>query len=80
MWDFNTEFVVAVEDFENALALGDQTITMHEDTINVEDECHILGSSNFLARKILNLGSKNIAGRLDRWHARALRLAIWVMD
>jgi hypothetical protein len=70
--DLDAELVVSVQNLEDALALGDETVTVDEDTVNVEDEGHVFGGANLLASEILELGSNDVAGWLDRGHARAL--------
>jgi hypothetical protein len=69
--DLDAELVVSVQDLEDALALGDETVTVDEDTINVEDESHVLGGADLLASHILKLSGDDVAGWLDRGHARA---------
>lgn len=69
--DFDAKLVVSVQDLEDALTLGNQTVTVDEDTVNVEDECHVLGGADLLASEILKLGSDDVARWLDRGHARA---------
>ena len=44
---------------------------MDEDTVNVEDEGHVLSGANLLASEVLELSSDDVAGWLDRGHARA---------
>src|SRR5690242_1125314 len=78
--DLDTKLVVTVEDLKSALALGNQTVTVNKDTVNVENEGHVLGLGNLLASKILKLGSDDVAGRLDRGHARALSSASRVVN
>jgi len=70
--DLDAELVVAVQDLKNALTLGDEAVTVDKDTVNVEDEGHVLGGTNLLASEILELSSDDVAGWLDRGHARAL--------
>jgi hypothetical protein len=70
--DLDAELVVSVQDLEHALTLGDQTVTVDKDTVNVEDESHILGGADLLASEILELSCNDVAGWLDRGHARAL--------
>jgi len=69
--DLDAELVVSVQDLEDALTLGDETVTVDEDTVNVEDEGHVLSGANLLASEVLELSSDDVAGWLDRGHARA---------
>lgn len=78
--NLDSELVIAVEDLEGALTLGDQTITVNQDTVNVESESHVLGGLDLLAREVLNLGCQNLAGGLDWGHTRATGLGIRVVD
>ena len=78
--NLDTELVVTVEDFEGTLALGDQAVTVDEHTVNVEDKSHVLGLGDLLASKVLKLGSDDVAGRLDRGHARALSSTAGVVN
>jgi hypothetical protein len=80
--NLDAKFVVSVEDLEGALTLGDQAVTVDEHTVNVEDESHVLCGANLLTRKVLELGSDDVAGRLDSGHTWALgsTLAIGVVD
>jgi hypothetical protein len=80
--DLDAKFVVPVKDFEDALTLGDQAITVDEHTVNVEYEGHVLCGADLLTSKILELGGDDVAGRLDRGHTGALggTLAIRVVD
>jgi hypothetical protein len=70
--DLDAELVVSVEDLEDTLALGDQAVTVDKDTVNVEDEGHILCGVDLLALHVLKLGSDDVARWLDCWHAGAL--------
>ena len=81
VWDLDAELVVSVQDLEDALTLRDETVTVDEDTINVEDESHVLGSVDLLASQVLKLSSDDITRWLDGGHARALgsTVAIWVV-
>jgi len=74
--DLDAELVVTVEDLQSTLALGDETVAVDEDTINIEDEGHVLGSLDLLAGDVLHLGSEDLTSRLDSGHAGASRLAI----
>jgi hypothetical protein len=78
--NLDSELVITVEDLEGALTLGDQTITVNQDTVNVESESHVLGGLDLLAREVLNLGCQNLAGGLDWGHTRATGLGIRVVD
>jgi hypothetical protein len=73
--DLDAELVVSVENLENTLALGDQAVTVDKDTVDVEDESHVLGGIDLLALHILKLGSDDVARWLDRRHAGALGAA-----
>lgn len=78
--NLNTQLVVAVQDLENALSFGDETVTVDEDTVNVENESHVLGSLDLLAGEVLDLRSKDLTSGLNRGHARAARLLVGVVN
>jgi hypothetical protein len=67
--DLDAKFVVTVKDLKSLLTLGDQTITMDENTINVKGEGHVLGLLDLLSLEVLNLSDEELSGRLDRGHA-----------
>ena len=62
VWDLDAELVVTVEDLQNTLSLWDQTVTVNEDSVNVESESHILSGSGLDLGHILHLGSEDLAG------------------
>jgi hypothetical protein len=66
--NLDAELVVTVQDLEDTLTLGDETVTVDKHTVNVEDEGHVLGSADLLASKVLELGSDDVARWLDRRH------------
>jgi hypothetical protein len=78
--DLDAELVVTVEDLKGTLTLGDQAVTVDENTIDVESKGHVLGRLDLLAGKILDLRCQNIASGLDWGHTRTARLGIRVMD
>jgi hypothetical protein len=67
--DLDAELVVSVEDLEGLLTLGDQTVTVDEDTVNVKGESHVLSLGDLLSLEVLDLGDEEVPGRLDRGHA-----------
>ncbi|KAI6748520.1 hypothetical protein HG530_015556 [Fusarium avenaceum] len=67
--DLDAELVVSVEDLEGLLTLGDQTVTVNEDTVNVKGKGHVLGLGDLLSLEVLDLGDEEVPGRLDRGHA-----------
>ena len=80
--DLDAELVVSVQDFEDTLTLGDETVTVDKDTVNVKDKGHVLGGTNLLTSQVLELGGDDVAGWLDGGHSRALgsAWAIGVVD
>jgi hypothetical protein len=58
--NLDTELVVAIEDLKDTFALRNKSITMDQDTVNVEDECHIFGRSNLLMGEILDLSGDDV--------------------
>ena len=61
-----------------ALTFWDQSVTVYEHTIDVENESHVLGSLDLVLRHVLDLTSQKLTSWLDGRHARALRSAICV--
>lgn len=53
--NLDTKLVVTVEDLESSLALGDQTVTVDEHTVNVKGKGHVLGLLDLVGREILDL-------------------------
>ena len=78
--NLDAELVVAVQDLEGTLTLWNESVTVNQDTIDVEDKGHVLGGANSLTTEILHLRGKDLAGWLDWWHTRACLLAIGVGD
>ena len=64
--DLDAKLVVAVEHVQDLLALRDQTITVDEDTIDIEDEGHVLDLLDLLRVDILDAVGQELAGRLER--------------
>ena len=71
VWDFDAELVVAVQNLEHALTLGDEAVAVNEDTVDVEDESQIFDGFDLLGLQILHLGGEDFEGWLDRGHPRA---------
>lgn len=71
MGDLDAKLVLAVQDLESLSALWDQTVTVDEDTVNVEGEGHVLGLLDLLGLNGLDLRGKECPGGLDWRHARA---------
>jgi hypothetical protein len=63
---------ISVENLKDTLALGNQAVTVDEDTVNVEHEGHVLCSVDLLALHVLKLSSNDVARWLDGGHAGAL--------
>ena len=40
--NLDTKLVVAVQNLEDALSFRDQTVTMYENSIDIEGKCHVL--------------------------------------
>lgn len=78
VWDFNPEFVVAVEDFEGSLTFGDEAVSVDQDSVDVEDESHVFGRFDFVLGHVLHLTGEEFASGLDGRHARPMRSAICV--
>lgn len=53
--DLNTKLVLAVENLKSFPALGNETVTVDQDTIDVKGKSHVLGLLHFLALNGLNL-------------------------
>jgi hypothetical protein len=47
--NLDAEFVVAVKDLKYTLSLRDQAVTVDQDTVDIENESHVLSSSHLLA-------------------------------
>lgn len=62
MWDLDAELVVTVEDLQDTLALWDQTITVNEDSVDIESESHVLSGLGLDMGHVLDLASENLAG------------------
>ena len=60
--DLDAKLVVTVEDLQDTLALWDQTITVNENSVDVEGEGHILGSLGLDSGHVLDLASEDLAG------------------
>lgn len=69
--DLDAELVVAVQDLQGAAALGDETVSVHEDSVNVKGECHVLCRGGLDGRHVLQLRGNDFPRWLDGGHARA---------
>lgn len=69
--DLDAELVVAVEDLQGAAALGDQTVAVHEDAVNVKGECHVLCGRGLDRRHVLQLRGDDLPRWLHGGHAGA---------
>lgn len=67
--NLDAELVVSIEDLKSLLTLRDQTVTVDEDTVDVESESHVLGLLDLVGHLILDLSDEELTGRLDRGHA-----------
>lgn len=70
MRDLDAKLVVTVEDLKSATTLGDETVTVDENTVNVEGESHVLGLLDLLSLDGLDLRDQELPGRLDGGHTR----------
>lgn len=80
MRDLDTKLVVAVEDLKGTTTLGDKTVTMDENTINVKGESHVLCLFHLFSLNGLNLRDEELSGRLNGGHARAGRTTISMVN
>jgi hypothetical protein len=80
MGDLDAKLVITVENFKNALSFGNQTVTVDQDAINIENEGHILGRPDLLMGKVLDLSGENIARWLDRWHPWPNQESVGMVD
>jgi len=78
--DLDAELIVSVEDLKSLLTLRDQTVTVDEDTIDVESESHVLGLLDLVGHLILNLSDEELTGRLDRGHAGPGGASVGMVD
>jgi hypothetical protein len=78
--DLDAELVVSVEDLESLLTLGDQTVTVDKDTVNVKGESHVLGLLDLVGHLVLNLSDEELTGRLDRGHAGSGGASVGMVD
>jgi hypothetical protein len=78
--DLDAKLVVTIEDFEHALSFRNQTVTVDQDTVDIEDKGHILRSTDLFVGEVLNLGRKNISRWLNRRHSWADLGSIWIVD
>lgn len=68
VWDLDAKLVVTVENLQNTLALWDQTITVNEDSVDIESESHVLSGLGLDMGHVLDLAGKDLA----RWEVRLL--------
>lgn len=68
--DPDAELVLAVEDLESLPTLGNQAVTVNQDTVNVKGKGHVLGLLDLLSLDGLNLGGQDSPCGLDGRHAR----------
>jgi len=78
--DLDAELVVSVEDLKSLLTLGDQTVTVDENTVNVKGESHVLGLLDLVGHLVLNLSDEELTGRLDRGHAGPGGASVGMVD
>lgn len=69
VWDFDAELVVAIQDFQHPLSFWDQSVSVYQDSVDVECKSHVFGGAGLLSSHILNLAGKDISGGLNGWHA-----------
>lgn len=84
MGDLDAKLILAVEDLQSLAALGDQTVTVDQNTVDVKGKGHVLGLLDLLGLDGLNLGCQQSTSRLDWWHARpggpaGDRITVWVV-
>ena len=58
--NLNPKLVISVEDFQSLLALGDQTISVDENSVDIKGEGHVLGKLDLRLGLILNFGSEDV--------------------
>ena len=78
--DLDAKLVVTVQDLESTTALRDETVTVDEHTVDVEDETHVLGGLDLLSGLVLNLASQDLTSGLNWGHTRPLGLAAGVCN
>lgn len=66
--DLDAQLVVTVEHGEGLLGLGNGLVTVGQDTIDIESEGHVLGSSNLLLGHVLDLRGQDVAGNIRSDH------------
>lgn len=80
VWNLDSKLVVAIQDLKGTLSLWNQSITVNQYTVDVENESHVLGELHSLAGQVLDLRGQDFASGLDWRHAWPRGAAIGVGD